>query len=317
MTAEGAFHGTAISIVQHPDQGFNIMRRRLLTISQVSANASSLRVISLPSFYTDIAPYTLKEKEPKISSIPENCSVNFAVDLQDEIKVEYAWLQRIRDIVDGVEQEKPKSISWAAYHSCHQLHEAKAISMSVLLPLLPDPSHSFAVVSHIIKNVQKTIASLNPSQATVITVDQPLHALGKIFQWNNQQQYGENKVVLMMGAFHIEMNFMTLIGDLIEKSGITSYLTRAEMCGEGKAQAFLKASHPGRARYIHDVLSAALHIVSMRAYDADKKGNPDRQLNYEEWKQQKLADSAAFYYWHMILGLEVLRASFVRSIRSS
>lgn len=165
--------------------------------------------------------------------------------------------------------------------------------------------------------MQKTITSLNPNQATLIAMDQPLYALGKIFQWNNQEQFGEKDIVLMMGAFHIEMNFMTLIGDLLGKSGIISALTRAEVCGEGKAQSFLKASHPRRARYVHEVLSAALHILSVRAYDTYKIENPEMHTDFEKWKQQQSIDSAAFHFWNMILILEVLRATFVRSIRTS
>lgn len=316
VTAEGALHGTSISIVQHHDLGSKIIRRRTLPISETSPS-SSLRVKSLPSFYTDVAPYILKEKEPKIPLVPENCSVDFTVNLQAEKKIENAWLEHVQNIVDTTEQDNPNSISWAAYHACQQPEETRGMSMSVLLPLLPDPSHSIAVVRHIICNVQKTIASLNPEQATVITMDQPLYTLGKIFQWNNQEHFGENKVVLMMGAFHIEMNFMTLIGDLLEKSGITSALIRADVCGEGKAKSFLKASHPRRARYIHEVLSAALHILSMSAYNTYKTENPGTQFDLETWKEQQSADSAAFHYWNMILTLELLRATFVRSIRTS
>lgn len=315
VTAEGALHGTSISIAQHLDQDSERLPRRMLPISKPSPS-SSLRVKPLPSFYTEVAPYSLKEKEPRILPIPENSSIGLTADLNAEKRLEEAWLERVRDTIDKTEQN-PESISWAAYHASQQPSEQKGLSRSVLLPLLPDPSHSIAVVKHIINNVQKTITSLNPNQATVIAMDQPLYALGKIFQWNNQEQFGEKDIVLMMGAFHIEMNFMTLIGDLLGKSGIISALTRAEVCGEGKAQSFLKASHPRRARYVHEVLSAALHILSVRAYDTYKIENPEMHTDFEKWKQQQSIDSAAFHFWNMILILEVLRATFVRSIRTS
>lgn len=62
---------------------------------------------SLPTFYTDVAPYTIKEKEPEIPPIPESFLFNFTANLDAEMKVEDAWLQYVRD---AVEQEKPQAI---------------------------------------------------------------------------------------------------------------------------------------------------------------------------------------------------------------
>lgn len=53
--------------------------------------------------------------------------------------------------------------------------------------------------------IKQAVHELNPGQVPVITLDQPLHAIAKLIQWNWQETYGEDHFVIMLGGLHIEM----------------------------------------------------------------------------------------------------------------
>lgn len=67
--------------------------------------------------------------------------------------------------------------------------------------------------------VKETTAFLNPGQPPVICMDQPLYALAKQIQWENSTNYGEKKFVVMMGALHIEMAALKMVGNWLKNSG--------------------------------------------------------------------------------------------------
>ena len=60
--------------------------------------------------------------------------------------------------------------------------KASEVSISSLLPLLPDQAHSVATVKHAIDFVKETTAFLNPGQIRVMTADPPLFIIAKQIQ---------------------------------------------------------------------------------------------------------------------------------------
>ncbi len=63
------------------------------------------------------------------------------------------------------------------------------------------------------ENCESRIEEVNSGQVSVITGDQPVYAIGKQVQWHYPDLYGEDKLVMMMGSLHIEMNFLGAIVD--------------------------------------------------------------------------------------------------------
>ena len=59
--------------------------------------------------------------------------------------------------------------------------------------------------------VKQAVNHANPNQAPVTALDQPLHAITKLVQWNWSDIYGEEKFVIMM-ALHIEMGALKTLG---------------------------------------------------------------------------------------------------------
>ena len=67
----------------------------------------------------------------------------------------------------------------------------------------------------------------------MIGLDQPLYALAKKIQWYQPSLYGEKKLVLMLGALHIEMVMLSCIGDWLEDSGWTIALSNSGVTSSG------------------------------------------------------------------------------------
>ena len=62
-----------------------------------------------------------------------------------------------------------------------------------------------------VKTMQGT-EFLNPGQTTVLGADQPLYAIIKLIQWQFPDTLGEDKLVVIMGALHIENKMHLMIG---------------------------------------------------------------------------------------------------------
>ena len=99
------------------------------------------------------------------------------------------------------------------------------------------------------------------------------HSFGitSFFPWQYLQRQqpemrGEDKLLLMIGGFHIKMNFVNLIGDWLTGSSRITTLTQAEVMS-GHADAILKCSNLTRACYAHQVTAPSPGILKRTAYD--------------------------------------------------
>ena len=110
-------------------------------------------------------------------------------------------------------------IIYRAYHASLQQQSSRSLAITALLPLFREVAHSAAMILHSMKIIKNVIEYLNPGQAPVICLDQLLFAIAKQIQWERKHIYGEDKVVIMMGALHIEMTTLIVIGDWLKDSG--------------------------------------------------------------------------------------------------
>ena len=85
------------------------------------------------------------------------------------------------------------------------------------------------MIKHALDVISKAISFLNPGQTSVIAFDQPLYAIAKQLQWQHSEIYGPNKFVIMFGALHIEMAFLSTLGDWLDHSGWTTLIFNAEV----------------------------------------------------------------------------------------
>ena len=50
----------------------------------------------------------------------------------------------------------------------------------------------------------------------MITAEQPVYAIGKQVQWLYPDEYSDDKVFMMMNPLYIKVNFLNLLGNLLE-----------------------------------------------------------------------------------------------------
>ena len=220
-----------------------------------------------------------------------------------------------RDIAVG------EFVSWAAYHANVQVQHSRPPTTIALMPLFREVSHSFATIIHCMKTNQEATQLLNPGQKPVLTMDQPLYALGKQIQWKFPDVYGEDKYVMMLGPLHIEMAGLKMIGDLLDGTGWTNAIAQAEVTTKGTADSFIHASHVARTRRAHQVTSSSLYILQRQARERDKESidreAPVSEESFTEWCEQRSKAHPMFRFWSTVLDLELTVLAFVRAIRTS
>ena len=301
-TAVKAFHGTSISIFQHPETALESMQTDL----KVDIEDSSTK-IELPESYTTLSPTKTKSQEYSLQTV--NWNNESTHEAKDEMK---DWLEHLMHLNEEDSSSDIKDrFSWSGFHSKRSA-SSPVKSTSTLLPLLNESVNSTAMLRHTMGVVKQILLKLNPQQAVVLTADQPVYALGKQVQWMYPEFYGESKVVMMMGALHIEMAFLNTIGDWLEGSGWVEILAKAEVNTPGRAESFLSGSQVKRTRYAHQVSCAALYLLLQEAF---KRSESD--LPFDTWLLQKSKESVQFKYWVTVMNLELILLLLVKGIRES
>ena len=317
-TASDSFHGTAISLVQHPtatikgtERGTNVIDG---TVQEVKA------ISELPIAFCNVPPAVLLVNDPIVPEPPsgyiglEHGTVT-PVDVPEE--EEFRWLRNAKELASKATLEKGDFISWAAFHASRQPTTAYVPAVISLLPMFYENAHSIAMILHAMNMIKAVVNHLNPGQTPVIALDQPLFALGKLIQWNWPSTHGEKNFILMLGGLHIEMAAFKLLGDWLDGSGWTSALVAAEVATGGVADSFIKATHVTRTRRVHQVTATCLFILQSKAY-SDYLGtleNGEEPLQFTDWVNKMSKERPQFLYWNRVLFLELCVLQLVRAIR--
>ena len=114
--------------------------------------------------------------------------------------------------------------------------------------------------------IKQSINFLNPGQIPVVALDQPLYAIPRKVQWTWPNEYGEDHFVVVLGGLHIEMAFMSIIGDVLEGSGWVDALIKSGLGSPGVVESFLSSSHLKHTRYAHEVTASTLYSLLRQVY---------------------------------------------------
>lgn len=203
-TAKCSFHGTGISLIQHPSHESEGYDRGVLVINQTTSS-SARSVVPLPSKYTNVPPAALKSKEftaPHVDGLVRPPTLQTVTEAKEG---ELEWLNRVMAALKKEQLDRMDWISWSAYHAAIQETVIPPAAINALLPLFEDSAHSVAMIKHSMTIVQAAVQHLNPGQVPVLAADQPLFALAKQIQWTWPNTFGEDHFVIMFGGLHIEM----------------------------------------------------------------------------------------------------------------
>ena len=154
---------------------------------------------------------------------------------------------------------------------------------------------------------------------TVITADQPLFALAKQIQWHWPDEYGN--FVVMMGALHIEMAALRMVGRILKGSGWTTAIEESGLASAGTTESFLSVANVIKTRRAHQVTVCSLYSLMKAAYEK-KELPPDvgpaelggTDTIFQEWCNSK-SEIPQFKYWEMVLTTELKILAFIRSLR--
>ena len=195
-TANSAFHGTSISIFQHPKEDCP-NEPFILDINSDFEHEKA----TLPSFYTNIEP--TKDGKPRP---PATHATSMSTGDRKVIEEAEEWLSKL------ISPEIPLSerISFSGFYSKKEI-STQHKCINELLPLLEHSFKSLGMVNHCMMLVEKLVSSINSHQDPVITADQPVYALGKQIQWMYYDRF--KNFVWMMGFLHVEMGLSNAIGD--------------------------------------------------------------------------------------------------------
>lgn len=311
-TATSSFHGTGISIFQHPLSTDVTTSRKI----EFDSKKPKSKVIScLPESYTNVKPAFLKSKpSPPILNTP--LVIPDHDYLFRNLRLEYEWLHfvSLTNAVLDVE-----TVSWSAYHSSKRRGPQVNVSISSLLPLLQEQAHSIATIKHAMDKLKEVTSFLNPKQTPVMACDQHLFVLAKQIQWEWPEMYGEDKFVVMFGGLHIDMADK-LLGDLLKGSGWVTALSEADVASLGTAESFLTVSNLAKTRQAHQITACCLYNLIKKAYqNAHEPDNPEEIeigdiFSYCSEHDKKIKQ---YRFWSTIFNFELLVLSFVRSYRES
>ncbi|KAK1899550.1 Centromere protein O [Dissostichus eleginoides] len=182
-TATTSFHGTSISVFQHPIKDYKGEER-----GQLKFGEDKVKVIpELPDSFTNIRPafFTKKYPVPPKSNVTENIVTGPDNSLHmSQLALEYEWLKKVT-VTDG-----PVDVTWSAHHTSKKRHPTFEVGITSLLPLLRDQAHSVATVRHVMDKIKDIVAFFNPGQVPVIAADQSMYAVAKQVQWHWPESYG-------------------------------------------------------------------------------------------------------------------------------
>lgn len=111
-TAQGAFHGTGISLFQHPSENATGEERDVISVE----NTSKKRLSQLPASYTTVQPVILPKKEPPVPAL-QGPFVSSCLQMPSAFVTEYKWLDNVRDRLNQEITKDILDLSWAAYHA--------------------------------------------------------------------------------------------------------------------------------------------------------------------------------------------------------
>ena len=107
---------------------------------------------------------------------------------------------------------------WSIFHAKKYISPKAVSDISAMLPIRRENSKSPKTIKHILNVLGPAIDYLNPEQPMVVGFDQPLYAIAKRLQWYQPDQYGYQKLVIMLGALHMEIALLRYLGDWLQDS---------------------------------------------------------------------------------------------------
>ena len=94
VIAQGAFHGTGISLFQHPTSEAPGAEWEMVSIENQPSRTK--RLARIPDSYTTVLPVILPKNEPEVPAL-QGPFVRTCPGMEIAFSLEYKWLEHVRD----------------------------------------------------------------------------------------------------------------------------------------------------------------------------------------------------------------------------
>lgn len=168
-----------------------------------------------------------------------NTQINLNIIKQSNSQ-DLAWI--LRRLQNTDDQVVP---SWSGFnHLMSKSDHPKTVAG--MMPIINSPARLLHTLDHFIelaKNDKKM-----GQRYTVITFDEQLHCKAKLLQWQHQKECED--IVILLGGFHVQMNFSKVIGQHLSDSGLRDIFEESSVIGKNTAENIMKGNgwnHVARA----------------------------------------------------------------------
>ena len=140
------------------------------------------------------------------------------IDVGDAKLKDEAWMIHVTRVLKQDTFHEGDVITWSGYNSLlASIDSVKPPAEIGVCPLFPDEAASASSMKHAMELTMQGTEFFTPGQTSILGADQPLYAIIKRIQWQCPDTLGEDKLVAMTGALHIE-DQMHLLSFLRQRS---------------------------------------------------------------------------------------------------
>ena len=118
----------------------------------------------------------------------------------------------------------------------------------------------------------------------VVGFDQPLYAIAKRLQWYQPDQYGYQKLTIMLGALHIEIAMLRCLGDWLQDSGWLTSLSNAGVTSPVN-ESLLTGHNIAPSKYAHQITAKVSYQLMLPAFKSLNEGYSEdkREQRFQGW----------------------------------
>ena len=152
--------------------------------------------------------------------------------------------------------------------------ENLAVSTVGFSPIIPQPPTSKDVYTAMKNNYVNVSLALNKKIA-VLSCDMAIYLIAKNIQQTSREFEG---LILRIGTFHLQKNFLRCLGQYIEGSGLDSILIEANVYGMNTLSSILKGTQYNRGIRAHKLLYEAIRSIQFSEFIEYKNFSKDQLL---------------------------------------
>ena len=147
--------------------------------------------------------------------------------------------------------------SWSGFNQLMSKSDHLKTVIGIML-ILNSPAHDYDTIWTVLQDCHKMSKGLG-QKYTVITFDEQLYCKAKMLQWQHQVECQD--IIILLGGFHVQMNFSKVIGQHLADSGLVDILKSSKVFGKNTAENIMKGKGWNRVARAHKLTFEALWVT--------------------------------------------------------